>query len=231
MGTIITSYRQDKKDFSLIIVRLGHNPDLYHCAFIYLDLPCIMRIRSTLPKSRLEHKQLTFQKNINLKTTKIMKKYLWILFAFILIVSNSCKEQIEDDKISLEENKGISTLYHERNLDDIDKVLADNFIGSFYFTEPEAITWDEESHRSSITNSPDFEDSILFQIAEGEWVATRFIRTGTYEGSLIKTEGMQFKQFENGKIIRSWEVFSPNQQINETGPEGSEQAPDTEEKE
>lgn len=155
-----------------------------------------------------------------------MKSYSWILFVFVLILCTSCKEQIQDDNRSIEENKKISTLYHERNLEDIDKVLADNFIGSYFFSEPEAITWDEESHRNSITTNIDMKDSILVQIAEGEWVATRFIRTGTYDGSLVRTEIMQFKKFQNGKIVISHEVIGPLQEINKIDSGYSTQKPE-----
>ena len=51
----------------------------------------------------------------------------------------------------------------------------------------------------------------MVQVAEGDWVATRFKRTVKYEGRIMSREGMQFKQIKNGKIIRSWELFSPVQ--------------------
>jgi len=138
-----------------------------------------------------------------------MKKNFWALIALILIAGSSCYGQNQQDKESLEENKKISILYHQRNLKDIDKVLADDFIGSFYFEEPEARIWDKDSHRNAIINNPDTKDSILFQIAEGDWVATRFVRTSPYEGRIAKAEIMQFKQFRNGKIIKSFELISP----------------------
>ncbi len=126
-----------------------------------------------------------------------------------------CQGQTEDDKMSSEENKKISILFHERNLEDIDDILTDNFIGSYWYTEPEANKWDKESHRNALKTYSDFKDSILLQIAEGDMVATRFIRSGPYEGILVKAEIMQFTQFEDGKIIRSWEIMGPMQEISE----------------
>ena len=124
-----------------------------------------------------------------------MKKYLWPLLILIFMAGTSCQEKDEDIKTS-EENKQISTLYHERNLEDIDKVLGDDFVGYYYQNKPEPIQWNKEGHRNSITNYPDVDDSIMVQVAEGDWVATRFKRTVEYDG----------------KIIRSWELFSPAQE-------------------
>jgi hypothetical protein len=128
------------------------------------------------------------------------------------MASTFCQRKTEDVKMSSEENKKISTLYHERNLEDIDKVLGDDFVGYYYQNKPEPIQWNKEGHRNSITNYPDVDDSIMVQVAEGDWVATRFKRTVKYDGKIMSREGMQFKQIKNGKIIRSWELFSPVQE-------------------
>ena len=145
-----------------------------------------------------------------------MKNKLWVPLIIILLSFTSCQNKNKDEKTSLEENKKISTLYHERNLEDIDIVLADDFVGSYIQNESEPIIWDEEGHRNAIINYPDVKDSILVQIAENDWIATRFIRAFNNEGRIMKAEVMQFKQFKNGKVFRSWELFSPIQEVNET---------------
>jgi len=136
-----------------------------------------------------------------------MKKLVF-LTAVLMLASTSCQTKTEENKISIEENKKISSLYHQRNLEDIDKLLADDFIGSYYSNE-KLYTWKKENHKNSIKNNPNVKDSILTQIAEDDWVAERFIRTFKNGDTIMKSEVMQFKQIKNGKIINSWELFSP----------------------
>ncbi len=137
-----------------------------------------------------------------------MKK-LFLLLSILVLAGISCQTSKVDNTVSLEENKRISTLYHERNLEDIDKLLSDDFVGSYYFQDPIPDTWNKEDHKNAITTNPNVEDSILVQVAEGGWIAERFIRTFKNEDTIMKAEVMQFKQIKNGKIIRSWELFSP----------------------
>jgi uncharacterized protein YktB (UPF0637 family) len=137
-----------------------------------------------------------------------MKK-LVLLASVLVLASTSCQNSREDNKMSLDENKKISTLYHDRNLEDVDKLLTDDFVGSYYHSEPKPTIWNKENHKNAIKNYPNVKDSLLIQIAEDDWVAERFTRTYKYEGKIMKAEVMQFKQFKNGKIIRSWELFSP----------------------
>jgi len=137
-----------------------------------------------------------------------MKK-LVLLASILVMASTPCQTSKEDNKMSLDENKKISTLYHEQNLEDVDKLLSEDFVGSYYYQDSKPIIWNKENHKNSITNNPNVRDSILIQVAEGDWIAERFIRTMENEGSIMKAEVMQFKQFKNGEIIRSWELFSP----------------------
>ena len=126
-----------------------------------------------------------------------------------MLTSTSCQTKTEGNKMPIEENKKISTLYHERNLKDIDKLLSEDFVGSYYYQDTKPIIWNKESHKNAITNNPNVKDSILTQIAEGDWIAERFIRTFKNEDTIMKAEVMQFKQIKNGQIISSWELFSP----------------------
>ena len=107
-----------------------------------------------------------------------------------------------------DEIKRLSTLYHERNLEDVDKLLADDFIGSYLYQNTEPDTWNKENHKNAIAARPDVKDSVLIQIAENDWVAERFIRSANIDGTDMKAEIMQFKQFRDGKIVKSYEVIS-----------------------
>ena len=136
-------------------------------------------------------------------------KELVLLAAFLALASTSCQTSKEDNKMSLDENKKISTLYHERNLDDVDKLLSDDFVGYFYFQSPNPGTWNKVNHKNAIKNNPNVRDSILIQVAEDDWVAERYIRTFINADTIMRTEFMQFKQIKNGKIINSWELATP----------------------
>ena len=136
-------------------------------------------------------------------------KRLFFLVSILVLASISCQTSKKDNSASLDENKRISTLYHERNLEDVEKLLSEDFQGSYYYQNPKPITWNRESHKNAITNNPNVKDSILTQIAEDDWIAERFIRTFKNKDTIMKAEVMQFKQIKNGKIISSWELFSP----------------------
>jgi len=137
-----------------------------------------------------------------------MKK-LFFLVPILILTSISCQTSKEDITVSLDENKRISTLYHERNLEDVDKLLSEDFVGSYYYQDLKPSIWNKENHKNAIANNPNVKDSILIQIAEDDWVAERFIRTFKNADTIMKAEVMQFKQIKDGKIISSWELFSP----------------------
>ena len=137
-----------------------------------------------------------------------MKK-LFFLMPILVLVSASCQTSKDENKTSIDEIKKKSTLYHERNLEDVDKLLSDDFVGYYYFQGPNLGTWKKENHKNAIAANPNVKDSILIQIVEGDWVAERFIRTFINEDTIMKSEFMQFKQFRNGKFISSWELAIP----------------------
>jgi hypothetical protein len=137
-----------------------------------------------------------------------MKKLI-LLASILVLASTSCQTSKEDNKMSVDEIKKLSTVYHERNLEDVDNLLSDDFVGSFYYQSPSAGTWNKEDHKNAIARNPNVKDSILFQIAEDDWVAERFIRIFENEDTIMKAEIMQFKQIKNGKFISSWELVAP----------------------
>jgi hypothetical protein len=135
-----------------------------------------------------------------------MKKNYLLFIALFLIFSYGCKNDQVNTEI--QKNKEIAVKYHELNPNDIDIILTDNFIGR---NEKSRFTWNREDHRKYLTNGTYKEDSIFNQIAEGNWVATRFFRKGEWQGDTVKYEMMQFKRFENGKISEIWEYGDSKQ--------------------
>jgi predicted SnoaL-like aldol condensation-catalyzing enzyme len=135
-----------------------------------------------------------------------MKKNHFLFIVVILILtfgSISCQKNNE-----IQKNKEIAVKYHNLNPDDIEAILSDNFIGR---NEKNRFTWNRENHREYLTNGIYKEDSIFYQIAEGDWVATRFFRKGEWKGDTVKYEMMHFKRFENGKIAEIWEYGDTRQ--------------------
>ena len=139
-----------------------------------------------------------------------MKKIIFLVLSSFLISGSSFCQEINDKeaKASVEKNKKISAMYHDLNPDDIDKILTEDFIGRH---EQNRFTWNRERHRQTWTNNKDMQDSIFHQIAEGDWVATRFVRKGIYGGRPVRAEIMHFKRFKNGKIAEIWEYTDHNQ--------------------
>ena len=107
--------------------------------------------------------------------------------------------------MSVETNKKVARLYHDLNPDDIEEILTPDFIGH----GSKGLTWNRDSHGEFWrTPSLKVKDAVHEQVAEGDWVATRFTRTGTNEGKPVNEDIMNFKRFADGKIAELWEVFS-----------------------
>ena len=106
--------------------------------------------------------------------------------------------------MSVEENKRVARKYHDLNPDEVEEILTPDFIGR----SSAGFTWNQERHKQSWSKEEwrALKDTIHEQIAEGEWVATRFTRSGPWEGRHIEVDVMQFKRFEDGKIAELWEV-------------------------
>lgn len=102
-----------------------------------------------------------------------------------------------------EHNKLVSEMYHELDPENMDEILTEDFIGR---NERSRNTWTKKIHKEYWSNNKGVaSDKIIMQVAEGNWVATWFTRSGEWEGSFIEMELMQFKRFENGKISEIWE--------------------------
>ena len=126
-----------------------------------------------------------------------MKKLI-IAAAFILFAGVAFGQ----NKADIENNKRISTLYHQLNAGDVDIILNEDYIGG---DEQRRRSWNREDHRKFLSNGIYKKDSILNQVAEGDLVATRFVRTMDWNGKRVSVEAMQFKRFEKGKISEIWE--------------------------
>ena len=108
-----------------------------------------------------------------------------------------------------ENNLATSETYHKLNPDDIDDILTDDFIGR---NEKSRFTWTKENHVNFWTNNMGAaQDSIYGQLAEGNWVATMFIRKMNWKGKDIEAEAMHFKRYDNGKIAEIWEFGDSKQ--------------------
>lgn len=110
--------------------------------------------------------------------------------------------------LNAESNKRIATTYHKLDPEDIDNILTDDFIGR---NEKSRFTWNKEDHINFHTNNPDIIDTIYHQIADGNWIATRFQRKMNWQGKDVEFEAMHFKRFENGKIAEIWEYGDSKQ--------------------
>ena len=135
-----------------------------------------------------------------------MKKNHVLCVASILIFFSLNLYGQKDNEI--QRNKEIATKYHELNPANIDAILTVNFIGR---NEKSRHTWNRENHRKYLNNGVYKVDSIFCQIAEGDWVATRFFRRGEWQGDTVTFEMMHFKRFENGKIAEIWEYGDSGQ--------------------
>ncbi|MHC4621331.1 MAG: ester cyclase [Planctomycetota bacterium] len=109
--------------------------------------------------------------------------------------------------MSVEENKEVARRYHDLNPDEVEDILTPDFIGR----HSSGWTWNRDNHKDYWSQERDFKDTIHEQIAEGEWVATRFTRTGTHQDRHVEVDAMHFKRFEDGKIAEIWEYFDSKQ--------------------
>lgn len=111
--------------------------------------------------------------------------------------------------MSVEENKRMARKYHDLDPDDMDEMFTPDFIGH----HPNGGTWNLEVHKRAWSNEEwrNIKDTIHVQIAEGEWVATRFTRSGPYQGKHFELDMMAFKRFEDGKIAEVWEQYDSKQ--------------------
>ena len=132
-----------------------------------------------------------------------MKKLLLSLLTFSLVFASS--NLLGQNQTVQEKNKEIAVKYHELNPDDIDDILAVDFIGHWNEND-----WNREDHRRAWSNNK-AEDKIIHIIAENDLVAVEFTRSFDSDGDSGSVDVMQFMQIKNGKIVEIWELFNQNQ--------------------
>ena len=135
-----------------------------------------------------------------------MKKLSILFIAVILIITAG--NVFGQKKEAVQKNKEVATKYHELKAENVDAILTKDFMGR---NEKSQHRWNIEDHRFYLSTNTYKKDSILQQVAEGDWVATRFVRTMDYQGKRVQFEVMQFKRFENGKIAEIWEYGDTKQ--------------------
>jgi len=106
--------------------------------------------------------------------------------------------------MSIEENKRIARTYYDHNPDDVELILTPDFTGTGRTDE---MTWNRDDHkRTWITYQSQLTDTIHAQVVEGDWVATWFTRTGSFENKPVKWEMMNFMRFVDGRIAEIREL-------------------------
>jgi hypothetical protein len=106
-----------------------------------------------------------------------------------------------------EQNKQVSRKYHELNPDDVEEILTPDFIAR---GNRAGFIWNRDQHKRGLTEHANEEwvDTIHEQVAEGDYVATRFTRSAVYKGQQGAIDFMQLKRFEGGKIAEIWEFVN-----------------------
>jgi steroid delta-isomerase-like uncharacterized protein len=133
--------------------------------------------------------------------------------------------------MSSEQNKTIVRRALEEpwtgNLDVVDELIASNFVG-YDPASPEPLHGPEgvkefiSSYRAAF---PDARITVEQQLAEGDFVATRWSGSGTHEGELmgvsptgkqVTVSGLTISRLEGGKIVeefQNWDTFGMMQQL------------------
>ena len=136
-----------------------------------------------------------------------MKKFMPMLVALLLLCSGL--SLFAQDKADLEKNKAIAAKYHELKAEDVDALIAEDFVG--YSND---MSWTRENHRQALNTSHKTfksKDKIVSMLAEGDMVAIRFVRSGEMEGKPVKMDIMQFMRISDGLIAEIREIFNPEQ--------------------
>ena len=102
----------------------------------------------------------------------------------------------------------IANLYHQFNVEDMDDILTEDFIGR----GENGMTWNRESHKESWRNNNGaLKDTISVQLVQGNWAAAKIQRYGKYQGNDIAMDMIQIKRFEDGKIAEIFELWDNSQ--------------------
>jgi steroid delta-isomerase-like uncharacterized protein len=131
--------------------------------------------------------------------------------------------------MSIESNKAAvrrfwDTIWVQHDIDKMDEFAHPNVVGndSHFGTSVESF---KEHFKERITAFPDVRIDPIEIVSEGDWVATRWLMTGTHKGEYmgvaatgkrVEVTGMSFDRLEDGRIIEgydNWDVSGLQDQL------------------
>ncbi len=137
--------------------------------------------------------------------------------------------------MSTEENKAVlrrffEEAWHRKNPDIADVLFAADYVlhdpGNAWLSPgPQGIREMVTAYNQAF---PDAQFTIELQVAEGDWVITRWVVRSTHQGNLLdlaatgresRTSGILFSQLENGKIKEEWTQWNRQGLLEELGAE------------
>ena len=148
-----------------------------------------------------------------------------LLVTLTIFVLYNCKYQNYESelkalKTNLETNKSIVRLAHEEvwskgNISIIDTLYAQNYIAHWVVGEDTGLDEFKKMIVNNRISFPDLNEKIIHIVAEGDFVVTHFISSGTFKecmgnipatGKRASNPEIAIHRIENGKIAEQWTV-------------------------
>src|SRR3954465_4166773 len=143
----------------------------------------------------------------------------------VTIVTTRRSSPGKGNKLSAEENKtvvrrGIEEMFNQGSLDAADELIAPAFL-QHDPAMPQEVRSPEDYKEFAAAYRvafPDLHMVIEEQIAQGDFVATRWTRTGTHNGDLmgiaptgnrVTQPGIKISRVSDGKVAETWEGYNP----------------------
>lgn len=158
---------------------------------------------------------------------------IFTLVLLIFSISLSCTDQA---KVEVEKNKEIVRYIMEegvnkQNLDVFDEILGEDYIRHCQamppdFQEIEGVEKMKQFLSMHFEAFPDWNEEILFMVAEGDKVAYISRGTGTQTGPMgslsitgkfVSVDNYIIQRLENGKIVESWVSWDNIYYLNQLG--------------
>jgi steroid delta-isomerase-like uncharacterized protein len=127
--------------------------------------------------------------------------------------------------LSAEENKAvvrrvIEEIFNQGNLDAADELIAPDYLHHDPAMPQEVRSPADYKEFAAAYRAafPDLHMEIEEQIAQGDFVATRWTRTGTHDGDLmgiaptgnrVRQPGIDISRVSDGKVAETWEGYNP----------------------
>jgi steroid delta-isomerase-like uncharacterized protein len=128
-------------------------------------------------------------------------------------------------RLSAKENKAvvrrvIEEIFNQGNLDAADELIAPDYLQHDPAMPQEVRSPEDYKEFAAAYRAafPDFHMEIEEQIAQGDFVATRWTRTGTHDGDLmgiaptgnrVTQPGIDISRVSDGKVAETWEGYNP----------------------